>query len=184
MRNIFPKKDAENLIHELLCSQPTVIDCYQDVKIFPWEALRWPKLLQLECWWELRRVFICLLYWLPRTSRIESEILLPTSTAFWGQTPSLFPKTTLLSDSWFAWGSLNLQKWNGQPLAIRLLCFRAGCPSRYLRLTPFALIGLVLNPSPLRDVIITHYGGTAITTGNLMLRVKTFIHHGLSTAHS
>lgn len=135
-------------------SQSTVIYRYKDVKIFPWKAPRWPKLLQLECWRVLRRVIICLLYWLPMTSRIEFEILLLTSTAFWGQTPSLSPKTTLLSDSWFTWGSLNLQKWNGRLLAIRHLCFRASSLSRYGRLTPVALIRLVLKPSPLRDVII------------------------------
>lgn len=114
-------------MHVLLFSQSTAIHCYQDVKTFPWKAPRWPKLLQQGCWWELR-VIVCLLYWLPMTPRIESEILCLTSTAFWGQTPSLSPKTTLLSDSCFTCGSFSLQKY-GRPFAIRHICFRAvPCP--------------------------------------------------------
>ena len=72
----------------------------------------------------------------------------------------------------------------GNPLAIRHLCLRASSLCRYGRLNPFALIGLVLKPSPLRDVKISHYRATAIILGNLMLSVKTFIHPVLSSAHS
>lgn len=41
-----------------------------------------------------------------------------------------------------------------------------------------------LKPSPLRDIIISHYRATTIIIGNLMLRGKTLIHHVLSSAHS
>lgn len=61
---------------------------------------------------------------------------------------------------------------------------QASSLSRYGSLTPFAFIRLALKPSPLRDVIISHYRATANIIGNLMLRGKTFIHHLLSSAHS